>query len=270
MGSWFSKKENKLEDSQAIVQSADSPIIQINWATFSTGLSSFAIILVLLLMLAICYKKNKRSNRRARRSELHDILHSVHRGAPANSAPPPSRGGYPAFPPAFPGAYPGFPMQMATMAPMVTYPGPSPSTSTAVVPAGQMLQMLQRPGAPITYGAHNAPRRTGFPGVNSTVTRRDQLRAKYGTSANRNRLSAPLPAIIALPGPGQQTDEPTQAERTDIKAITYVPSFETIQSEAPIVPLGRAKSMANIYPGSFPTDTIPRLYKARSTFFQAA
>ena len=35
-------------------------------------------------------------------------------------------------------------MQMAPMAPVVTYPGPQ-STSTAIVPASQMLQVLQRP-----------------------------------------------------------------------------------------------------------------------------
>ena len=53
MGSWFSKKDHQLEDSKAIIQSDDSPIIQLNWATFSTGLSSFAIILVLLLLLVL-------------------------------------------------------------------------------------------------------------------------------------------------------------------------------------------------------------------------
>ena len=268
MGSWFSKKEAKVEDSQAIIQLADSPIIQLNWATFSTGLSSFAIILVLLLILGICYKKNRRSSRRARRAELHDILHSLHRGAPANSAPSPNRGGYTAFPPTFPGAYSGFPMQMATMAPMVNYPGPSPSTSTAVIPAGQMLQVLQRSGAPTSYGAHNAPQRSGFPGVNSGVTRREQLRAKYGAAAARNSRSAPLPPVIALPGPGriqspsgQQTEEQEQPQQgqNNIRAITYVPGTEPIQREPPIVPLGRAKSMANIYPGSFPADAIPRL-----------
>ena len=288
MGSWFSKKDNHVEDeAKAIIQSADSPIIQLNWATFSTGLSSVAIILVLLLMLAICYKKNRRSNRRARRAELHDILHSLHRGPPSNSAPPPARGGYPGFPPAFQGAYPGLPMQMASMAPVVSYPGPQ-STSTAIVPAGQMLQVLQRPiantfVAPIdnepavpasqvppaiqrlaAYGAHNAPQRTGFPGVNSGVNRRAQLRARYGSDAARQRRLAPQPPTIALPAPGQQTDDTTTEQASsNLKAITYVP----IPREPPLVPLGRAKSLANIYPGSFPVDSVPRMYKARSAFF---
>ena len=184
-------------------------------------------------MLAICYKKNRRSNRRARRAELHDILHSLHRGAPSNSAPPPSRGGYPAFPPAFPGAYPGFPMQMAPMAPVVSYPGPSQSTSTAVIPAGQMLQVLQRPGAPSTYGAHNTPQRTGFPGINSGVTRRAQLRAKYGPpppgkgDPHPNRRSSPCP----LPGNRRMNPSPSRpTSRPSPTCPARSPSGETPRS----------------------------------------
>ena len=81
MGSWISsdKSEPEVKDSQTILQSADSPIIQLNWATFSTRLSSIAIIILLLILLGICYKKNCRSNRRAQRLELHDIIHSLHR-----------------------------------------------------------------------------------------------------------------------------------------------------------------------------------------------
>ena len=62
MGSWFSKKEEEVEN-HVILQQADSLEIQINWAIISTGLSSVAIIIVLLLVLAICYRKNRRANR---------------------------------------------------------------------------------------------------------------------------------------------------------------------------------------------------------------
>ena len=65
MGSWFSKKKKEVEKN-TILQLADSPGIQINWANFSTGLSVVAIILILLFILAICYRKNRRWNRRAR------------------------------------------------------------------------------------------------------------------------------------------------------------------------------------------------------------
>ena len=276
MGSWFSQEETKVEDSQAILQSADSAFLQLNWATFSTGLSSFSIILVLLLMLALCYKKNQRSNRRARRAELHDILHSLHRGGTASSAPTPSRGGYPQFPPAFAGAYTGLPMPMATMAPLVTYPGQQ-STSTAVVPSGQMLQQ------PTTYGAQTAPRRSGFPGVNSGINRRERLRANSRLPAARQRPATQTSAI-ALPAParlspsGQQTDAPHRTSLREIKAITYVPNPEPIQRaplerelpidarEIPIDAIGKAKSMANILPGSFPADSITRLYRTRSIY----
>ena len=52
--SWFSKSEPEIKDSKAILQSSDSAIIQLNWATFSRGLSSMAIILVLLILFGIC------------------------------------------------------------------------------------------------------------------------------------------------------------------------------------------------------------------------
>ena len=183
---------------------------------------------------------------------------------------------------------------MASMAPVVSYPGPQ-STSTALVPAGQMLQVLQEPIASTfrapatdetptparqvppaiqrlaTYGAHNAPQRTGFPGVNSGINRRNQLRAKHGLDAARQRRRAPQPPTIALPPPGQQTDD-IQAEQPpqNLRAIEYLPSSEPIPREPPLIPLGKAKSLANIYPGSFPVDAIPRAFKTRSAFFPDA
>ena len=92
MGTWFSKQDTEVENSKAILQTADSPAIQINWAILSTGLSSVAIIIILLFILGICYKKNTRSNRRARRAEHHSIIHSINRG------PAPGRRGYPEYP----------------------------------------------------------------------------------------------------------------------------------------------------------------------------
>ena len=141
-------------------------------------------------------------------------------------------------------------MPMATMAPMVSYPGPTTSSSTAIVPAGQMLQTLPPLQRGITtYGAHNAPRRSGFPGVNSGVTRREMLRQKYGQGPIRTRRMAPNPpgTITTLPEVRQQTD--VQPEQ---RAITYVPEVhEAIKREQPIVPIGKAKSLANLYSGGF-------------------
>ena len=82
MGGWFSKSKPAIKADKVIVQSANNAAIQLNWATFSTGIYSLAIILVLLILLAISYKKNRRSNRRARRSELHDIVHTLNRSTP--------------------------------------------------------------------------------------------------------------------------------------------------------------------------------------------
>ena len=57
MGGWFSS-EPEVQAEKAITQTGNTAI-QLNWATFSTGILSLAIILVLLILLAICYKKNR-------------------------------------------------------------------------------------------------------------------------------------------------------------------------------------------------------------------
>ena len=128
------------------------------------------------------------------------------------------------------------------------------------------------------------PQRSGFPGVNSGINRRDRLRAKSRLPAARQRLPAAQTSAIALPGParhsptGQQTDDLPRPGRHEIKAITYIPNPEPLHRaplerelpieamELPIEAIGRAKSMANILPGSFPADTITRLYKTRSIY----
>ena len=130
MGNWFSS-EPEIEAKGAITQTGNAAI-QLNWATFSTGISSLAIILVLLILLAICYKKNQCSNRRARRSELHNIVHSLHRSTPG---PEPARQGYPQYPPSVTnfGLAPN-------IIPMVAYPSSPPMA--APVPSVNMARAL--------------------------------------------------------------------------------------------------------------------------------
>ena len=178
MGSWFSKSEPEIKDSQAILQSADSPIIQLNRATFSTGLSSIVIIIVLLILLGICYKKNRQSNRCARRLELHDIVHSLFR---STQPPEPSRQGFPQYPPSITG-FGMFP----NVFPMVAYPATAPPpSSTAIVPTSVLN--LNRA---LTY-AGPTPGTSGFPGVNSAATKREMLRIR-NSRVIRTRV-APLP-----------------------------------------------------------------------------
>ena len=141
-------------------------------------------------------------------------------------------------------------MPMANMAAVVSYPGPPASCSTAIVPAGQMLQTLPPLQRGITtYGAHTAPNHYGYPGVNSGVARRQMLRQKYGQGPIRPRRMAPKPpgTITTLPEVRQQTDD-----RPEQRAITYVPEvIEPIKREQPIVPIGKARSLANLYSGGF-------------------
>ena len=75
------------------------------------------------------------------------------------------------------------------------------------------------------------------------------LRQKYGQGPIRTRRMAPNPpgTITTLPEVRQQTD--VQPEQ---RAITYVPEVhEPIKREQPIVPIGKAKSLANLYSGGF-------------------
>ena len=92
MGSWFSSQP-EVQAKEAITQTGNAAV-QFNWAIFSTGISSLAIIIVLFILLVICYRKNQRSNRRARRAELHDIVHSLNCSTPG---PEPMRMGYPQY-----------------------------------------------------------------------------------------------------------------------------------------------------------------------------
>ena len=174
MGGWFSS-EPEVEAKEAITHTGNAAV-QFNWAIFSTGVSSLAIILVLLILLAICYRKNQRSNRRARRSELHDIVHSLHRSTPG---PEPIRMGYPQYPPSVANYVPS---PAANVIPMVAYP-----TAPPIASAPRAVTYAAAPGIQA-----DTP---GMPGVHSGFRRQASIKVAK-TTAVAPRAQAPIP----LPG----------------------------------------------------------------------
>ena len=243
MGSWFSS-EPEVQAKEAITQTGNAAV-QFNWAIFSTGISSLAIILVLIILLLLCYRKNQRSNRRARRAELHDIVHSLHRSTE------PSRMGYPQYPPSVANYVP--PPPAATAIPMVAYPTAPPTASA--------------PRITYTSAAGIRADAPGMPGVNSGLRRQASLRAPNRQVAPDAPAPKPLPgspifpsglrlssiregpsASIARPRPrataAKRATRATAAPRATEapKALTYEPPAE------------QSKSLYLLFPGHFPAD----------------
>ena len=70
--------------------------MQFIWASFGSGVSSILIICVLLVFLYVCYQRNKRANKKARRAELHELVMLATRNGPhRNTKSEPASAEYP-------------------------------------------------------------------------------------------------------------------------------------------------------------------------------
>ena len=236
MGGWFSSQP-EVQAKEAITQTGNAAV-QFNWAIFSTGISSLAIILVLLVLLAICYRKNQRSNRRARRSELHDIVHSLHRSTPGTE---PARMGYPQYPPSVANYVP----PPANVIPMVAYPSAPPITSAA-------------PRA-VTYAAAPGIQADtpGMPGVNSG--RQANLRiAKTTAVAPRAQAPIPLPSSPLFPTAAHRFPLPRLTSIREAPPASIARPRPTRATAAPRA-IGydqreSRKSLYDLFPGNFPSN----------------
>ena len=102
--------QRQSNNNKVIDQSTGAAWLQLNWASFGGGISTFFVIMVLLVCLYYCWRQNKRSNRKTRRAELHELLAIVSRRTPnqRNSHPQPPPPPYPGLPSSgFPGGFPG-------------------------------------------------------------------------------------------------------------------------------------------------------------------
>ena len=105
-----SSKNDQRNHNRVIDQSTGAAWFQLNWASFGGGVSSILIITVLVILLYICWRNNKRANHKARKAELHELATIMGRrgfSAPhRNSTPPPRPPPYPGLSRGFPGSPP--------------------------------------------------------------------------------------------------------------------------------------------------------------------
>ena len=220
--------------------------------------------------MAIMYKKNRRSNRRARRAELHDILHSIHR-ASNNSATPLNRGGYPGN--MLSSGYPGFQQPYACPVPTVTFPQPSARAPSTSLGGGPVLPAITyeatgiqaaAPGVPpkttgtssgsgllaITYGSSNTPvpQISGYPGVNSGANRRLQQQ-----QANQLKAIEYKPDISK---PVLSDKKPVFSQTSALKAITFQGDKNFRRQDSVIIPILKPGDKSNplglLYKGVVP------------------
>ena len=141
--------QKQANHNKVIDQSRDSnSLLQFNWASFGSGVSSVTIIGVLLVLLFFCWRYNKRANRKQHEAQLHEFAAITGHGPPPGASRSsrnryrdrdsyPGGSGYPGNPP--PSGYsngPGFPGSPPpgysgysgaapfTAAPPSTIPGP--------------------------------------------------------------------------------------------------------------------------------------------------
>jgi len=122
--------QKQANHNKVIDQSRDSnSLLQFNWASFGSGVSSVTIIGVLLVLLFFCWRYNKRANRKQHEAQLHDRYRdrdSYPGGSGYPGNPPPS--GYsngPGFPGSPPPGYSGYSGAAPfPAAPPSTIPGP--------------------------------------------------------------------------------------------------------------------------------------------------
>ena len=101
--------QRQANNNRIIDQSKDSnALLQFNWASFGSGMSSIIIIGALIVLLLYCWRQNKKANKKANKAQLHEFAAIVgHSPAPYHDSAPapwpatqyPGGGGYPGSPP---------------------------------------------------------------------------------------------------------------------------------------------------------------------------
>ena len=103
-------QQRQANNNKIIDQSTDSnALLQFNWASFGSGMSSIIIIGALIVLLLYCWRQNKKANKKTHSAQLHEFAAIVGHGGAVpyhDSAPPPrptvqypGQGGYPGSPP---------------------------------------------------------------------------------------------------------------------------------------------------------------------------
>ena len=93
-----STEQRQVNRNRIIDQSWDSnALMQLNWASFRSGVSSVCIIITLSILLFFCWRKNKKANRKQHQARLHKIAviagresgrrHQEHHSTPSVKTP---------------------------------------------------------------------------------------------------------------------------------------------------------------------------------------
>ena len=145
-------QQRQANNNKIIDQSKDSnALLQFNWASFGSGMSSIIVIGALIVLLLYCWRQNKKAAKKTNRAQLHEFAAIVGHGAVPyhDSAPPPrpsvqypGNGGYPGSPPA--GALPGMPAANAPGMPGVNSGAPAyPAAPQLGLPGFPAVQQQQ-------------------------------------------------------------------------------------------------------------------------------
>ena len=144
-----STEQRQVNRNRIIDQSWDSnALMQLNWASFRSGVSSVCIIITLSILLFFCWRQNKKANRKQHQARLHKIAiiagresgrqHQEHQSTPIRDNIPP-------YPLSI--MFPGFsPIQGApsySCSPFSPFPG-LPATAAPTPIQLQQLQQLQQ------------------------------------------------------------------------------------------------------------------------------
>ena len=141
-------KQSQANHNRIVDQSAGAAFMQFNWASFGLGVSSILIIAIVLVFLYVCYRHNKRANKKAHRAELHELVMLATRNGPHRStklSPPTAE-----YPPEI-----HTPQRPTVVNPMYARP-------TIELPPTYL------PGGPIISSDGVQFSRLGFPGINHT------------------------------------------------------------------------------------------------------
>ena len=69
-----SMEQRQANQNRIIDQSRDlNAFMQLNWASFGSGVSSVCIIITLSVLLFFCWRQNKKANRKQHEARLHEI-----------------------------------------------------------------------------------------------------------------------------------------------------------------------------------------------------
>ena len=99
-----STEQRQANNNRIIDQSRDSTaFMQLNWASFGSGVSSVCIIIMLSVLLFFCWWQNKKANRKQHEARLHEIAVIAGRDSGRRLHGPhstPIRDNIPPYPPA--------------------------------------------------------------------------------------------------------------------------------------------------------------------------